>query len=388
MYLSMLLLAAGWVFSPVTATPVLTVKSHALTSILSKLTEYYHASPNVTSGLFDQSISPWWESGSIFETYMDFAKYTGSAKYKNLVGEALVLNSYGQAHDFFGTDHEYVSIVVGRWNDDVEWYAQAVVAGAELYGPHSYMPGLRGNGTWISLAQRTIDEVYDYWTPDCGGGIYWSTDPSQYPTYKSGITQLEFISLATRTYLLTRNETLLHITEKLFNWIVDSKMIDLSTGTVYDGVDTVACTVSEAQWSYSYGHLVGGLSYLYQATGNTSYLAYASKIATTGIETFAPSGVAEELCEATGTCNQDQQGFKAIFLRQLNYLYLTTPDKALKSSISNVLQSSAKAALATCDANWNCAGDWTNGSTQVYPAFRSTHLVAAALVALDGITKL
>lgn len=67
MYLSMLLLAAGWVFSPVTATPVLTVKSHALTSILSKLTEYYHASPNVTSGLFDQSISPWWESGSIFE---------------------------------------------------------------------------------------------------------------------------------------------------------------------------------------------------------------------------------------------------------------------------------------------------------------------------------
>lgn len=52
---------------------------------------------------------------------MDFAKYTGSAKYKNLVGEALVLNSYGQAHDFFGTDHEYVSIVVGRWNDDVEW---------------------------------------------------------------------------------------------------------------------------------------------------------------------------------------------------------------------------------------------------------------------------
>lgn len=30
-------------------------------------------------------------------------------------------------------------------------------------------------------------------------------------------------------------------------------MVDLSTGTVYDGVDTVACTVSEAQWSYSYG---------------------------------------------------------------------------------------------------------------------------------------
>lgn len=158
--------------------------------------------------------------------------------------------------------------------------------------------------------------------------INQSTDPSQYATYKSGITQLEFISLATRTYLLTKNTTLLHISEALFNWIVDSKMVDLSTGTVYDGVDTVACTVSEAQWSYSYGvcnftrqsliiwaykdiqHLVGGLAYLYQATGNSSYLSYASKIATMGIQTFAPTGVAEELCEATGACNQDQQGFK------------------------------------------------------------------------------
>ena len=223
---------------------------------------------------------------------------------------------------------------------------KTVVAGAELYGPHTYMPGLRGNGTWISLAQRTIDEVYDYWTPDCGGGIYWvctqllshgssthqyihqSTDPAQYATYKSGITQLEFISLATRAYLLTKNGTLLQITERLFTWIVDSGMVDLATGTVFDGVDTVGCTVSKAQWSYSYGvsrviyvygidyayseiqHLVGGLSYLYRATGNSSYLTYASKIATTAINIFAPDGVAEELCEVTGSCNQDQQGFK------------------------------------------------------------------------------
>ncbi|KAK0101427.1 hydrolase 76 protein [Cadophora gregata] len=318
---------------------------------------------------------------------MDYAKYTGSWTYKQLIGEALVLNSYDEAHDFFGTDHEYVSIVVGRWNDDVEWYAQAVVAGAELYGPDSYMPGLWGNGTWITLAQRTIDEVYDYWTPECGGGIYWSTDPAQSATYKSGITQLEFISLAMRTYLQTKNATLLHITEKLLTWIVDSGMMDLATGTVYDGVDTAGCTVFKAQWSYSYGHLVGGLSYLYQATGNSSYLSYAAKIAQTGIAKFAPTGVAKELCEARGTCNQDQQGFKAIFLRQLAYLHSTTPDKAMKSSISTVLQRSAKAALATCDTDWNCAGNWTNGSTQGYPPFRSTHLVAAALVALEGITK-
>jgi len=52
---------------------------------------------------------------------------------------------------------------------------------------------------------------------------------------------------------MTRNSTLLNITEQLFNWIVDSGMVDLENGVVNDGVDTVACAVSTAQWSYSYG---------------------------------------------------------------------------------------------------------------------------------------
>ncbi|KUJ12476.1 family 76 glycoside hydrolase [Mollisia scopiformis] len=362
--------------------------TQASTEVLSKLMEYYHASPNVTAGLFDQSISPWWESGSIFETYMDYAKYAASNQFAVQVGEALVINSYDQAHDFFGTNHSYVSLVVGRWNDDVEWYAQAVAAGGELYGPESFMPGLsrRGNGTWISLVQRTIEEVYSYHTSDCGGGIYWSTDPSQYPTYKSGITQLGFISLASRAYLMTRNETLLAITEELFNWVVSSGMVNLTSGWVGDGVDTTGCAVHTDQWSYSYGQLLGGLSFLYRATGNTSYLEYTKPILATAISTFAPDGIATELCEADGSCNQDQQGFKAIFLRQLAYLYRTTEDTAVKDSIAAVVTQSATAALATCDGYWNCTGGWT-AKTVDYPAFRSTHLVAAALVAAEGISR-
>lgn len=52
---------------------------------------------------------------------MDYEKYTGSNQFSQAVGEALVINSYGVAHDFFGTNHTYVSDVVGRWNDDVQW---------------------------------------------------------------------------------------------------------------------------------------------------------------------------------------------------------------------------------------------------------------------------
>lgn len=56
---------------------------------------------------------------------MDYARYTGSDQFSETIGKALVINSYDNAHDFFGTNHTYVSLVVGRWNDDVEWYAQA-----------------------------------------------------------------------------------------------------------------------------------------------------------------------------------------------------------------------------------------------------------------------
>ena len=66
MYSSIILVIIG--LMPLTlALPSLQSYSTALTSVLSKLTDFYYESPNVTAGVFDQSISPWWESGSIFE---------------------------------------------------------------------------------------------------------------------------------------------------------------------------------------------------------------------------------------------------------------------------------------------------------------------------------
>jgi hypothetical protein len=47
-----------------------------LAAVLSKLTSFYFESPNVTVGLFDQTLSPWWESGSIFEVHPPAYKVT------------------------------------------------------------------------------------------------------------------------------------------------------------------------------------------------------------------------------------------------------------------------------------------------------------------------
>jgi hypothetical protein len=110
-------------------------------------------------------------------------------------------------------------------------------------------------------------------------------------------------------------------------------------------------------------------------------------ILATAIGKFTPNGIATELCEADNSCNQDQGGFKAIFLRQLAHLYQATEDTEVKSSIAAVVNNSATAALKTCDRDWNCKAGWTANSTVDYPAFRSTHLVAAAVVAAEGISR-
>ena len=59
----------------------------------------------------------------------------------------------------------------------------------------------------------------------------------------------------------------------------------------------------------------------------------------------------------------------------------------MKSSIAEVVARSAEEALQTCDGDWNCEAGWTASSRAEYPGFRSTHLVAAALVAATGITE-
>jgi hypothetical protein len=48
---------------------------------------------------------------------MDFARYTHANKFEEVIGQALVDNSYGRAaraHDFFGTNHTYSR----SWSED------------------------------------------------------------------------------------------------------------------------------------------------------------------------------------------------------------------------------------------------------------------------------
>jgi predicted alpha-1,6-mannanase (GH76 family) len=114
--------------------------------------------------------------------------------------------------------------------------------------------------------------------------------------------------------MVTDNDTLIELAEKNFRWLASSGTISLQNGTVNDGVDSSSCNVSTSQWSYTYGMLVGGLAWLSQATGNTTYLSLAGPFLNTIVRQFAPTGVVRENCELDGSCNNDQMNFKVLLL--------------------------------------------------------------------------
>ncbi|OAV95324.1 hypothetical protein PTTG_26717 [Puccinia triticina 1-1 BBBD Race 1] len=106
------------------------------------------------------------------------------------------------------------------------------------------------------------------------------------------------------------------------------------------------------------------------------------------LKVFAPgrNGVLAEICESKGDpCKRDQKGFKAIYVRNLVYLYKATNNQALKKDIQGIIDSSLEAMLKTsCDANFNCAREWAKGARPERDV-RSQHVSAALLVAAVGI---
>ncbi|EGG05778.1 family 76 glycoside hydrolase [Melampsora larici-populina 98AG31] len=368
----------------------------ATTQALQNLLTYYTPTQ---SGVFSQVQTPWHESGMIWGMFFDYAKWTGDTQFLELVTDALVNISYVTEHakvsrlteveylsDFLGGNAvSVVQTLLGVWNDDLLWPSQAAVGGAEVFGPNAIMP--RSNGDWISLATKTYDQTGVETDDKCGGGIYWSRDRgSPSGVYKSLITQIEFISQGARNYLQTKNETALAQSKQVLDWIMSSGLGNLNTGELLDGMPSNNCQqFTKTSWSYNYGQLIGSLAWMNLATKNQTYLDMISPFFDYSVKLFAPTGVITELCEADVSCNRDQQGFKAIYARNLVYVYRQTTNATIKDAIQKMIDASVNAMVSnSCDKQWNCGGNWTT-DTQPVKYIRSQAVSAALLVSAIGI---
>ncbi|POV97968.1 hypothetical protein PSHT_14298 [Puccinia striiformis] len=250
-------------------------------------------------------------------------------------GHKVLRTRPSRTYDFLGGDKsQLVQQFMGRWNDDILWPNLVMIAGAEIFGAQSPMGN--SNGDWISLATKTYDQVWAETDNKCGGGIYW--EPGfQGGHYKSLITQVEFISQAARNYMQTKNTTLIQQANTILQWITSSAIGDPQTGILWDGLEADDCgKISTSLWSYNYGQLLGSFAWMYRATGDQKYLDMTTPYFDFGARTFW----------LEHSCNRDQQGFKAVYVRNLAYLYRITNNSTMKSQIQSMIDTSVKAMIS------------------------------------------
>ncbi|KAA1110377.1 hydrolase 76 protein [Puccinia graminis f. sp. tritici] len=364
----------------------LSALKNAASTALKNLMSFYTPNP---SGVFDQASTPWHESGMIWGLFMDYAKYTGDTQFLDVVTGALVNASYGAEQDLLGgAMSSTAATLLGRWNDDILWHSLATVGGAEIYGAESIMPGSKGS--WMTLAQKTYDQTYQQWDNGCGGGIYWSRDRNGASApYKSLITQLEFIQQGARNFMENKNNTALDLSKAAMDWVFSSGLGNAQTGILYDGMNVGECgKFTTHLWSYNYGSLLGALAWMHKATGNNTYLDLIGPFYNYASQTFSGqnvSNVVTETCEPGARCNRDQQGFKAVYLRNLAYTYREASSDSIKNSIKTTVDASVAAMVQnSCDNEWFCNGNWTADASPV-KYVRSQHVSAALLVSALGI---
>ena len=114
-----------------------------------------------------------------------------------------------------------------------------------------------------------------------------------------------------------------------------------SGSLINDGLTSNCVNNGETTWTYNQGVILGGLTELYKATGNSNYLSEAEKLANASTtKLIYSSGVLQEPCEVDGGCGGgDVPEFKGIFIRNLICLY----DEDHKTAYYNFLYNNAHA---------------------------------------------
>lgn len=151
-------------------------------------------------------------------------------------------------------------------NDDQVFWAFAAMTAAELKFPQP-QPDYP---SWTAMGQAVFQLQTERWDPDnCGGGLRWQINSLNAGyDYKNIASNGGFFQLAARLARYTGNQTYVDWTEKMWTWLSESTLIDPGQpqGTrVYDGagIEGNCMKPNQAQYSYNYGILIGGLAYIY-----------------------------------------------------------------------------------------------------------------------------
>jgi predicted alpha-1,6-mannanase (GH76 family) len=267
--------------------------SYATTALNALMDNWYQFGSGTWRGL------GWWNSANALETVIN---YSFNAPLDNI--DSIIWDVYNN-----GTTKDKGSFL-NYYYDDEGWWALALLRAYDR----------TGSSEFLATAEMIFDDIQGGWDEEvCTGGLWWS----KAKTDKNAIENELFITLATRLYSATGKGKYLTWAKRTWNWFSGTGMQG-SSGLINDGVDLTTCGSNhKTAWTYNQGVILGGLSGLYQITGDMAYLSKAREIATSAMNLLVDDqGILTEPCESSPSgCGQDGTQFKGIFVRYLSYLY-------------------------------------------------------------------
>jgi mannan endo-1,6-alpha-mannosidase len=292
----------------------------------------------------------WWEAGGLLGGMVEYWHHTGDATYNDVVARG-ILSQAGPGNDFMMPQAE--------GNDDQAWFGLAAIAAAE-YG----FPAPPNSVPWLTLAQNVFNEIAGRWDYGrCNGGIKWKIQPNADGWhYKSSIANGLFFQLAARLARFTKDGKYLDWANKSFEWTQSVGLIDKNYN-VFDGTDdfkTTGCPdVNHDQWSYNVGVFLYGAAVMQAHTGDSKWADRTNGLVKAAGYFFENNVMLETRCEKDGSCNVDQQSFKAYLSRWLVNTAVLQP--STQATIMPWISASANGAVMACNGGGNgrmCGSRW------------------------------
>ena len=255
--------------------------------------------------------------------------------------------------------------------DDEGWWAEAWIGAYDL----------TGNVSYLNMAKTIFADLTTAWDSHCNGGLWWSSAR----TYKNAIPNELFLLVAIRLHERTPGDggtgSYFYWATNEWSWFKNSGMIN-AQNLINDGLTTNCLNNGQTTWTYNQGVVLGGLTELYKATGDTNYLVAAETIANAAIANLTSAGgVLEEPCNCSGP---DVPEFKGIFARNLACLY----DEDHQPAYFNFLSANAQSVWFNDRNSSNQLGMLWTGPFDSADAARQSSAIMPLSVMAEPVTAL
>lgn len=296
----------------------------------------------------------WWNSANCIEALENEVIANNDTNYLTTLQNTYSANAGGNFLD--------------AYYDDDGWWANAWIRAYDL----------TGNASYLNTAKTIFANVTNAWSSSCNGGVWWNTSETNNNAVENELFLLAAIRLHQRTPGDGGTGSYLFWATNEWSWFKNSGLIDVKN-LVNDGLTANCVNNGENTWTYNQGTILGGLTDLYKATGNTNYLAQAEAIANASISNLVTTGgVLEEPGESGGFGGTDVPEFKGIFARNLAYLY----DEDHHAAYYNFLYTNAHSVWSEDRNSSNQLGmHWYGTFDSADPARQSSAIMPLSVIA-------